>query len=195
MSETIGTPQVLPLLTSTGQTSRQIAAQIYGCQAETIGREELEPVSKALSHLKKSGRAVRVIDGSTFLWMASGHETNEKIVAAVKNETVPAEEADTAAQTLAAIAGTLGHFGIEFESVADGVYNVCVQNLALSSGLSSSRKRQLQLAQKRLTKLELAQAIVEAEIYPSELSDLCEAIEVLKKEGYKVVEDAQTEAP
>lgn len=268
-NETIGTAQVLEHLTSTGQTSRQIGAAIYGCSPESLSREELEPVSKALSHLKGKGEAIMVRNGTSIMWLANVHEAKQKIVAAVKNETVPAEEADTAAQTLAAIAGTLGHFGIEFKSVEDGVYKVCAENLALSSGISGSRE-QVTLAEiagiltkngievddvlsgvskacqfkhevkkyqelvreiesvlkefghyewpieetireiceenlakntafpqekRKLTKLEIAQAIVDAGTDTEELTDLCEAIKYLGQEGYKVVEDAKIETP
>lgn len=210
-----------------------------------------------------------VRDGTNIMWLANGHETKQKIVAAVKNETVTAEEADTAAETLAAIAGTLGHFGIEFKNVTDGVYNVCVQNLALSSGISSSRE-QVTLAgiagiltdnsiefddvlsgvskacqfkhevkkyqelvreiesvlkefghyewpiaetireiceenlakntafpqeKRKLTKFEIAQAIVDAGMPAEDFNDMCEAIEILKEEGVRVVEYAKIQAP
>lgn len=194
-NETIDTDQVLERLTSTGQTSRQIGAAIYRCTPESLSSEELEPVSAALAHLNGKGKAIMVIDGASIMWFANSSEAKQKILAAVKNETVPVEEANTAEETIAVIAGTLRHFGIEFKTVEDGVYNVCVQNLALSSGISSSTKRQLQLAQKKLTKLEIAQAIVDAGTDTYELTGLCEAIKYLGQEGYKVVEDAKIKTP
>lgn len=71
------------------------------------------------------------------------------------------------------------------DSLAKTVTSLCIEISQLKARVNAQND---ELERKPLTKLELAQAILDAGMYPSELSDLCEALEVIKAAGYTVGE-------
>jgi hypothetical protein len=106
----IGIDDVLQHITEQAQTSRQIAAKIYGCDATGIKGDDLEPISKALSYLKKTGKASSRtgVGGITYWFEAKAKAAvAEKVEAALHNRVVPASEADEAGLALIAISGAL----------------------------------------------------------------------------------------
>jgi hypothetical protein len=106
----IGIDEVLQRITNQPQTSRQIAGLIYGCDPASVKAGDLDPVSKALSYLKKTGKASsrNGVGGITFWFEAKAKAAvAEKIEAALHNRVVPASEADEAGLALIAISGAL----------------------------------------------------------------------------------------
>lgn len=69
------TNDVLNELSSEGQTRREIAGCLFAAD---------EAVTKALSHLKRKGKAILVRNGKENLWMANNVETRNKLAAAKK---------------------------------------------------------------------------------------------------------------
>lgn len=214
------TNDVLDALSSEGQTRREIAGCLFAAD---------EAVTKALSHLKRKGKAIMIRNGKEFLWMANNTETRNKLAAAAKNWLIDKEELDSAVESLVAISRILHDNRFDRSSVVDGVRDVCdlsrergkqLSTLMQEHGIAlanldkfnvpltsdslaktvtslcieiSQLKARVnaqngELERKPLTKLELAQAIIDAGMYPSELSDLCEALEVIKAAGYNVEE-------
>lgn len=106
----INAESVSHLLTAQPQTSRQIAAKIYECDPASLRSDELDPVSKALSYLKRSGLAdsKQGAAGINYWYTTKAKAAMaEKVEAAIHNRVVPASEADSASMVMVAISGAL----------------------------------------------------------------------------------------